>query len=132
MTAPGTPIEISEVDFGDGDVAFAADLPIPPFGEAGFTTEDLSPAAREALEKVGSWWPRLWPDVLDRLEAGIVDHGLPLKLEQSEFTGIVIPVEEDDAPAKAGDIHVSLQFDEEIQWELLLRDARVVRSEVAF
>lgn len=121
--------EITEVDFGDGDVALSVELLIPPFGEAIFTADDTSSASRETLQALREAWSTLWPVILDKLEEGIVDFQLPRKLEVDEFIGLVSRVEEDDEMAARSDIYLSLEFDQEPHWDFYIRGSRIVHSQ---
>jgi hypothetical protein len=121
--------EITEIDFGDGDLALTIVLPIPPFGEAVITGADTSDISRDQLLSLASDWASLWPEILDRLEAGIVDFNLPRKLENDEFSGLIDSVPEEHPMASKADVYLSLEFDEPPHWDFYLRGARIVHSE---
>jgi hypothetical protein len=128
-STPEHEYEVYEMDFGDGDLALTLVLQIPPFGEVAITGADTSDLSRAQLLSLASNWAGLWPEILDRLEAGIVDFDLPRKLENDEFSGLIDSVPEEHPMASKADVYLSLEFDEPPHWDFYLRGPRIVHSE---
>ena len=128
-----TPIDIVEAQFDDeGDIAFAAEFPIEPYGKALFTSPDNSEASRSILEDLSKHWDELWPVMRGRLEQGIADYGVDLDLFSRPFVASVAPMEEDVFMSDEADIFVSFDFDDVPVWYFFIRGSHLAHFQPVF
>ncbi len=105
-------IEILEASFEDGhDLAFAADFPVEPYGDAQFAAQDNSEESRKLLQDLADNWRVLWPKMRARLEKGIADYRVKLDLSRCEFLATVAAVEEGCYKSDEADIIVRFDFE---------------------
>lgn len=124
--------QIDETDFGDGDRAFTALLPVPPFGSALFASPDLSKTSRDLLADLIRRWESLWPEMLAKMQEGIEDYGTGQKLGSDEFMGAVSAMEKDDYMGDRCDVHVRIEFNEPPLWDYFLKGSEIVHWQAVF
>lgn len=124
--------QIDETDFGDGDKAFTALLPVQPFGSAIFASPDLSDDSRELLLDLINRWKSLWPDMLERMQQGIEDYDTVQKLGSDEFMGAISRLDKDVYMSDRSDVHLRIEFDEPPLWDYFLKGSEIVHFQAVF
>ena len=128
-----TKIDIVEAQFDDeGDIAFAAEFPVDPYGEALFASPDNSEESRRVLHDLAQHWPELWPVMRQRLEQGVAECALDLDLATRPFTASVTPMEEDVFMSDKADIHVRFDFDDFPVWDFFIQSNHLVHFQPVF
>lgn len=125
--------EISECDFGEGDVALVVELPIPPFEMVSIASEDTSEGSRNMLEDLVRGWYDLWPDMLDRLHDSIERYDdCEQVLGRDEFMGSICRMSPGFYMGDKSDYMLRLEFDEPPLWDFFLKDNLIIHFQPVF
>ena len=130
-----TRIQIFEASFEDEhDVAFAADFPVEPYGDAQFGAQDKSEESHKLLQDLADNWTVLWPEMRDHLQKGITAYQVKLDLSTCEFLATVAAVEKDCYKSEEADIFVRFDFEAVPVpvWDFFIRGSRVAHFQPVF
>lgn len=119
-------------DFGEGDVAYTAKFPIPPFKKMLIAGPDDTPDSLELLKELGAIWELIWPSMLERLQAGMADYGVDYVIGRDEFMGFVSRCEKDTYLADQSDLFLRLEFNDPPCWDFFLDSTRIVHFQPVF
>lgn len=123
---------IVEMDFGEGDIAYAANFPVEPYGAAIFAAENTSDESKAKLEGVIQAWPELWPDIRKLLKDGIEHDGLEIDLGSDDFIGFVTGLEADVYKGDVADTFLRIEFDDPPVWDFFIQGDTVVHSQPVY
>ncbi len=126
------PPEISDYDFGDGDIAFSITLPIAPFGETLFAAPDTKEDSKQLLLELAGLWEELWPKMLKRLQKEIKDYGVEITLGKDGFMGSIQRTEPGCYKADKADYLLSLEFASYPTWDFFLKGTKIVHFQPVF
>ena len=124
--------EIEEFDFGEGDRAYAVELPIPPFGSARFAAADTSTDSRRILMNLIGSWDELWPDMRELLVERMESSAVEQKLGVHEFVGSLSRMEPDCYMEDRSDLFLRLEFEEPPLWDFFLKGRQIVHFQPGF
>ena len=125
--------DISEIDWGDGDIAWAVELATPPFGTAIFSAPDLTGQSRELLCDLIRKWDNLWPEILEIVQEGHEGYGeIDQKLGSDEFIGSISAMKEGCYMSDKSDVHLGLEFGEPPRWDFFLKGRTIVHHQPVF
>jgi hypothetical protein len=125
-------MDIVEMDFGEGDIAYAANFPVEPYGSALFAAEDSSDTSKAKLKEVIQGWPELWPDIRKLLTDGIEHDGLEIKLGSDDFIGFVTGLEEDVYKGDVADTFLRIEFVDPPVWDFFIQGDSIVHSQPVY
>ena len=125
-------IEIFETEFGEGDIALAAEFPVEPYGQALFASLDATENSRKILQELADAWRELWPKMRQRLEQGIVGYKIELDLSSRPFIASVCPMEKGVFMSDEADIFVRFDFDDVPVWDFFIRGSHLAHFQPVF
>lgn len=126
--------EIQRVEFENGDVAFAVELPIPPYGEGYFVAPDVSKASESLLRELSHNWDRLWPTMFELFRKAVKDYDVDVAFNVDEFIGTVQQLEDGVFMSDEADIFVRIRPASECVpvWDYFIRGSEVVHFQPVF
>lgn len=126
-----TPI-IDVVDFEDGDEAYLTELSIAPLGMASIASVDASDDSKEVLLNLAGQWDRLWPEILEKLQEGMVEYGVSQELGVEELVGTIARLDPEEFLGDKSDLFLRLEIEDVPVWDFFLKDGSVVYFQATF
>lgn len=126
-------MEPFDVQFENGDVRTAIELPMEPYGEKLIYADDNSEESRNILQQFSAIWPQLWPEMRGRLEDLAMNHlDLETPVDVDTLVGQVTKTSPGKFMGDRADYYLTLESDDHPDWDYFFRDGQIVHFQPVF
>ena len=120
------------VEMYDGRFAVATEFPMEPYGTRLFCMEDDSEDSKRLLQQIDAVWPRLWPEMLSRLQETADELDLGNAVDSESLVGRGKRLEAGKFMSDRCDTYISLESDDHPDWDYFLKDSEIIHFQPVF